>query len=147
MVLCLDLGVTCLVQGLATYLIVPSLILPDIRNDRVLPLPDGPWPRTSHLPKPSEAWRSPSGKINWKLVPRAALRFWAEGSDGMGVLLLPYECWRAKREGKRLSAKVVLGQVAREVVKGLVWGAVLFFLFWSVICICFFFTVLFTDGN
>ncbi|CED85256.1 thiamine biosynthetic bifunctional enzyme [Phaffia rhodozyma] len=127
-----DLGVTCLVQGLATYLIVPCLILPDVNASRVSKLPDGPWPRTAHLPALSEAWNGPSGKVDWRSVPGGLLRFWAEGMDGMGVLLLPYGYWRARRDGKEVSASAVLAKVGREIIKGVIWGAVLFFLFWPI---------------
>lgn len=127
-----DLGVTCLVQGLATFLIVPTLILPDLANARTSPLPLGPWPRVSHLPDPRSLFDSSSDQITKKkkagstfgYYSKMLLRFWAEGTENMGLF------WGVGREGMRGGVRGWFERLAWSVLQGAAWGAVLFFLFW-----------------
>jgi len=127
-----DLGVTCLVQGLATFLIVPTLILPDLANARTSPLPLGPWPRVSHLPDPRSLFDASSDEITKKkkagssfgYYSKMLLRFWAEGTENMGLF------WGVGREGMRGGVRGWIERLAWSVLQGAAWGAVLFFLFW-----------------
>lgn len=118
-----DNGVTCLVQGLATYLIVPSLVLVDVRGRRVTGLAE-PWPR------PLEA------KAKERSVVNAVGSWVLEDQGGQGVLLIPWDLavsWRAgelKGLDPRAVARRIGIRVASQVVKGVLWGAALFFCFW-----------------
>jgi hypothetical protein len=117
-----DLGVTCLVQGLATFLIVPTLSLPDLRSRRISPLPSGPYPRVSHLPDPRsllEVWSS-GDKKGLGFWSKMLLRYWAEGTEAMGLFQIR----------GRGGVKGWLGRLVWSVGQGVLWGAVLFFLFW-----------------
>lgn len=119
-----DLGVTCLVQGLATYLIVPSLVLLDVRSKRVSPLAEV-WPRPI---KVDDEMSAVSKVVNWVLVDHGEV----------GVLLIPLDLVIAWKRGdlKGLDggtvAKRVGLRVLSQIVKGALWGAALFFLFWCV---------------
>lgn len=120
-----DLGVTCLVQGLATYLIVPSLVLLDVRGKRATGLSE-PWPRP--LEPESKAGSVVNTVGSWVL----------EDQGGQGVLLIPWDllvAWRAgELKGLKAGsvAKRIGLRVAGQVIKGALWGAALFFLFWWV---------------
>lgn len=119
-----DLGVTCLVQGLATYLIVPSLVLLDVRSKRVSPLAEV-WPRLMKVDDETSVVRK---VVNWVLVDHGEV----------GVLLIPWDLVVAWKRGdlKGLDggtvAKRVGLRVLSQIVKGALWGAALFFLFWCV---------------
>lgn len=51
------------------------------------------------------------------------LRFGAEGNENMGFFSLG-------RSGRKPGARGVFERLAWSIAQGLVWGAVLFFLFW-----------------